>query len=85
MGYKRSERVGDLLKREIGYIVERGLKDPRIGFVTVMKVELSGDLRHARVFFSVLGDQRVQEETRRGLSSAICCRSVCSALPSSVL
>jgi len=70
MSYKRSERVGDLLKREIGNIVERGLKDPRIGFVTVMKVEVSADLRHARVFFSVFGDQRVQEETQRGLKSA---------------
>jgi ribosome-binding factor A len=70
MGYKRSERVSDLLKREIGDIVEKDLKDPRIGFVTIMKVEVSADLRHARVFFSVFGEPRIQEETWRGLDSA---------------
>jgi len=70
MGVKRSERVGDLLKREIGDIIERELKDPRIGFVTVISVEVSEDLRHARVFFSVFGDQQVQEKTQRGMDSA---------------
>jgi ribosome-binding factor A len=70
MGVKRSERVGDLIKREIGEIIERRLKDPRIGFATVTAVEVSEDLRHARVFVSVFGDQRVHEETERGLSSA---------------
>jgi ribosome-binding factor A len=70
MSGKRSERVADLLKREIGDIFERGLKDPRIGFVTVMAVKVSADLRHARVFFSVFGDHRIQEQTRRGLESA---------------
>jgi ribosome-binding factor A len=70
MSGKRSERLGDLIKREIGDIIERMLKDPRIGFVTVLAVKVSADLRHARVFFSVLGDRRVQEETRRGLESA---------------
>lgn len=70
MGVKRSERVGDLLKREIGDIIERELKDPRIGFVTVISVEVSEDLRHARVFFSVFGDQQVQEKTQHGMDSA---------------
>ena len=67
---KRAERVGDLIKREIGEIIERGLKDPRIGFVTVLATEVSPDLRHARVFFSVFGDHRAQEESRHGLESA---------------
>jgi ribosome-binding factor A len=70
MSANRAERIGDLIKREIGDIIERGLKDPRIGFVTVLEVEVSADLRHARVFFSVFGDHRAQEETRRGLQSA---------------
>jgi ribosome-binding factor A len=64
------ERVGDLIKREIGDIIERGLKDPRIGFVTITAVKISADLRHARVFFSVYGDDRAQEESRQGLESA---------------
>ncbi len=70
MPFKRSERVGDLLKREIGDIVEKELKDPRIGFATVISVDISADLRHARVYFSVFGDKLVQEETQRGLDSA---------------
>ena len=46
------------------------LKDPRIGFVTVTGVETSADLRHARVFVSVLGPERKLEETLAGLSAA---------------
>jgi len=67
---KRSERVGDLIKREIGEIIERELKDPRIGLATVTAVEMSDDLRHARVFISIFGDRSIQEETERGLNSA---------------
>lgn len=70
MSIKRSERVGDQLKREIGDIIERALKDPRVGFVTITSVEVSADLRHARVFFSVFGDHQKREEARRGLDSA---------------
>ncbi len=46
------------------------LKDPRIGFVTVTGVETSGDLRHARVFVSVLGPERAREQTLAGLTAA---------------
>jgi len=47
-----------------------GLKDPRIGFVTVTGVETSADLRHARVFVSVLGSERARQETLAGLAAA---------------
>ncbi len=70
MTVKRAQRIGDLIKREIGDIIERGLKDPRIGFVTVTAVEISADLRHARIFFSIYGDEHVREESRKGLESA---------------
>jgi ribosome-binding factor A len=46
------------------------LKDPRIGFTTVTRVELSPDLRHARVLISVLGDDEARQKTLEGLSSA---------------
>ncbi len=52
---KRIDRVNQLLKEEIAEIIRRELKDPRIGFVTVTEVETSKDLRHAKVFVSVLG------------------------------
>ncbi|MBF0553821.1 MAG: 30S ribosome-binding factor RbfA [Nitrospirae bacterium] len=52
--YKRSQRVGDLLRQEISEIVLSRIKDPRLGFVTVTDVELSDDLKTAHVFISVL-------------------------------
>jgi len=53
---QRQERVGQLLREEISRIIERQLKDPRIGgMITVTEVEVTPDLRHARVFISVLG------------------------------
>jgi len=53
--YKRSERVGDQIRMEIADILMTKVKDPRIGFVTVTAVEVSDDLRNAKVFISVLG------------------------------
>ncbi|MBI3994782.1 MAG: 30S ribosome-binding factor RbfA [Nitrospirae bacterium] len=53
--YKRSERVGDQIRMEIAEILMTKVKDPRIGFVTVTAVEVSDDLRNAKVFVSVLG------------------------------
>ena|SRR3989338_4414548 len=53
--YKRSSRVGDQIRMEIAEILMTKVKDPRIGFVTVTAVEVSDDLRNARVFVSVLG------------------------------
>ena len=53
--YKRSSRVGDQIRMEIAEILMTKVKDPRIGFVTVTAVEISDDLRNAKVFVSVLG------------------------------
>ena len=66
--YKRSVRVGDQMKQEIADILMRKIKDPRIGFVTVTDVELSDDLRNAKVFVSIYGGDK--EETFKGLKSA---------------
>ena len=66
--YKRSDRVSDQMKREIADILMRKIKDPRIGFVTVTDVELSHDLRNAKVFVSIYGGNK--EETFKGLKSA---------------
>ncbi|MBI3611142.1 MAG: 30S ribosome-binding factor RbfA [Nitrospirae bacterium] len=53
--YKRSERVGDQIRMEIADILMTKVKDPRIGFVTVTAVEVSDDLRNAKVFISAFG------------------------------
>ena len=71
MEYQRSHRVGDLIQQEVSALLLRGLKDPRIGFVTLTAVEVTTDLRHARIYFTVLGDEKAREENSRGLNSAI--------------
>ncbi len=68
--YKRTDRLGDQIRAEIADIIARKIKDPRIGFVTVTSVDVSEDLRHAKVFVSVYGDEKTQTETMKGLNSA---------------
>lgn len=55
--YKRSQRVGDLIREEIADIIMYKLKDPRLGFVTVTGVEMTADLKLARVFVSILKEE----------------------------
>lgn len=57
MGKKRKNRVSSLLRDQIGKIILTKIKDPRLGFVTVTEVEISGDLKEAKVFTSVLGNE----------------------------
>lgn len=70
MPHLRQDRVGDLVKREIAHIIEHELKDPGIGFVTLTGVKMSGDLRQARVYYSVLGDQDSKERSAAALGRA---------------
>lgn len=55
--YKRSQRVSDLLREEIAEIIMRRIKDPCLGFITVTGVDITEDLKIARVFISVLKDE----------------------------
>ncbi|HKV45819.1 MAG TPA: 30S ribosome-binding factor RbfA [bacterium] len=66
----RIARLRELFKEEISTILQREMKDPRIGFVSVLDVELSQDLRHARVFVSILGDAEAKAKTMAGLGNA---------------
>ncbi len=63
-------RVNEALREVLSARIAEGLKDPRIGFVTVTAVETSPDLRHARVYVSVLGDEQERTESLAGLQSA---------------
>jgi ribosome-binding factor A len=67
---RRAERLARQIRDEIAELIARGLKDPRVGFATVTRVELSPDLRHARVGVSVMGSPEAQEVSLEGLSSA---------------
>ncbi|KAA0547893.1 30S ribosome-binding factor RbfA [Bacillus sp. BGMRC 2118] len=66
----RATRVGEQMKKELGEIIGRKIKDPRIGFVTVTDVEVTGDLQQAKVFISVLGDEEQRQNTLKGLAKA---------------
>jgi ribosome-binding factor A len=66
----RHEKVVMALKREISSVIHNQLKDPRLGFVTIMRVDLSADLRYARVYFSVLGGENEQKTTLKVLKNA---------------
>lgn len=66
----RANRVGEQMKKELSDIIGRKIKDPRIGFVTVTDVQVTGDLQQAKVFISVLGDDEQRENTLKGLAKA---------------
>jgi len=67
---RRTDRVAEELQHLVADLLLREIKDPRIGLVTVTGVKVSPDLRHARVYFSCLGDAARRAESLRGLNSA---------------
>lgn len=68
--YKRSDRLGDLILEEVSDLTTREIRDPRIGFITFTRVDMSDDLRYAKVYVSVIGSPPEKERTLQGLSSA---------------
>lgn len=70
MGSARMRRVDEAVRQVLSDAITLALSDPRVGFITVTSVETSPDLRHARVFVSVLGDEAQREDSLEGLASA---------------
>jgi ribosome-binding factor A len=70
MGDGRMRRVNEAMRAVLSDAIAKDLKDPRVGFVTVTAVKTSPDLRHARVYVSVLGDEQTRSDTLEGLRSA---------------
>lgn len=68
---QRTDRVDELLRQEIGAILARDVADPRIGFATITQVETAPDLRHAKVWVSVIGDTAEREATVAALGRAM--------------
>jgi len=66
----RSNRIGEQMKKVLGDIITRKLKDPRVGFVTVTDVAVTGDLQQATVYISALGTDREREDTLKALMKA---------------
>ena len=70
MSAERMRRVDEAMREVLSDVLTHEVKDPRVGFVTVTDVKTSPDLRHARVYVSVLGDAEVVEASLEGLRSA---------------
>ena len=66
----RQERLGEQIAADISDLMRTRVKDPRIGFVSVTRVEVSGDLRYAKVFVSIMGSPEERKESMRGLNNA---------------
>ncbi|GMW03074.1 MAG: hypothetical protein AMXMBFR84_42100 [Candidatus Hydrogenedentota bacterium] len=70
MPSERAERVGAVIKKEIAELLMRGVKDPRVGFVSVMAVQMSPDLKYASVYVSLYGSEAERKGSLVGLQQA---------------
>jgi ribosome-binding factor A len=70
MEYQRSDRVGDLILEVVAELLRKDIRDPRVQAVTLTAVKVSKDLRHARVYFNLLGGQTDCDDVLAGLKSA---------------
>lgn len=70
MSNPRADRVAERIQQIIARRLEKGLRDPRLGFVTITDVRVTGDLQHASVFYTVYGDDEEQRDTAAALKAA---------------
>lgn len=70
MAGERQARVADRIRVVLAERLEKGLRDPRLGFVTITDVKVTGDLQHASVFYTVMGDDALRADTAAALKSA---------------
>ena len=66
----RPQRVGDQIRVEITGMLTREVRDPGIGFVTITRVEVSADLQHAKIYYTVFGDEKARRESARAIERA---------------
>lgn len=71
MEYTRSTRVAEAIHKEVSALLLKGLKDPRIGFVTITAVDVTPDMHLARVYFTVMGDEEARKSSQKGLASSV--------------
>lgn len=67
---ERMDRVNQQFKREISRIIHQDLADPRLGFVTIIRADVSRDLKNGKIYFTVLGDEQQAHEAQKGLDGA---------------
>jgi len=66
----RQEKLGELITAEVSDLLRTRVKDPRVGFVSITHVEVSGDYRHAKIFVSVMGNEEERASTMKALKHA---------------
>lgn len=66
----RTKRVAQVFKEEISRIIREELRDPGLGFITITHVELTDDLRFAKIYYSILGETKEKQESKRALERA---------------
>ncbi|MFQ5899938.1 MAG: 30S ribosome-binding factor RbfA [Thermodesulfobacteriota bacterium] len=67
MAFKRADRMGEVIKRDISLILLNEIEDPQMGFLTITKVKMSDDLRIARIYYSILGGEKEKKNTQESL------------------
>lgn len=67
----RQDKVAEAIRQEASVIIHDKLKDPRLGFITIIRVEIAHDLRFAKIFFSVLGNEEAYKKTKAALNSSL--------------
>lgn len=70
MTVARARRLAQVVKEELGLMLQREIKDPRIGFVSVTEVEVSSDLGHIKIFLSPFGEEEAKRQTMAGIENA---------------
>lgn len=71
MSYDRTDRISEQVKKELSYIIKNELKDPRLSdIITVINVNVTRDLRYAKAYISVMGDDEAKESSLKALKSA---------------
>jgi len=68
---QRREKVAQRIKEEVSKIIHDEIKDPRIGFLTISRVDLTDDLRYAKIYYSILGNDEQKKSAQTGLKSAL--------------
>jgi ribosome-binding factor A len=67
---RRTVRLGELIREDISKLLQKGLKDPRVGFATICRVDVTEDLSYAKVFVSVMGSDKEKTDTMIGLRNS---------------
>lgn len=67
----RPERVADQIRKELSVLLAREVQDPGIGFLTITRVKVTPDLQQARVFYTIIGDDKARKETAKALGRAL--------------